>query len=100
MSEIEDGGAAFPRSATSDGNEQLSTEQDGMTLRDYFAAKAMNALIDGYDYEVREKSIHKADRTGFDDRPHKDGSSDATFASQLAEESYIIADAMIVARKR
>ena len=46
------GGPAFPRPAsldTADGTlqdgDQIVTEQDGMTLRDYFAAKAMAAMI-------------------------------------------------------
>lgn len=74
----------------------ITEPQPGMTLRDYFAAKAMTALIDGYDYEAREKSQKRSERTGFDDHPHAD--SDSTYASQLAEEAYIIADAMLKAR--
>lgn len=44
MSEKDTGGAAFPRAAA-----QLNigyvNEQRGMTLRDYFAAKAMQATV-------------------------------------------------------
>lgn len=87
MSKRDDGGAAFPQ----DTGHGTPCGGEGMTLRDYFAAKAMAALIDGYDYEAREKSITKADRTGFDDNPH---------ASQLAEEAYIVADAMLKARNQ
>jgi hypothetical protein len=51
---INDGGAAFPRAASEftrngtlkDGNDAI-TEQDGMSLRDYFAAKAMQQLVSG-----------------------------------------------------
>lgn len=40
------GGPAFPRPAVFTGAQGLaSIEQDGMTLRDYFAAKAMQALV-------------------------------------------------------
>ena len=40
-----DGGAAFPQS----GYEQWAPE-GGMTLRDYFAAKAMQGMIASYGY--------------------------------------------------
>jgi hypothetical protein len=40
MSEINDGGAAFPLMRSINGS-------DGMTLRDYFAAQAMQALLIG-----------------------------------------------------
>ena len=45
MSKIETGGPAFPRPfhETVDGN--FSIAQTGMTLRDYFAAKALNGLL-------------------------------------------------------
>lgn len=94
---VEDGGSAFPH--LTDGG-YTSSNNPGMTLRDHFAGLAMQGLIEGYDFEVREKSANKAERTGFDDLPHKDGSSDATFASQLADEAYLIADAMLVARQK
>ena len=38
MSTINDGGPAFPL------KEPLSSDHEGMTLRDYFAAKAMQGL--------------------------------------------------------
>ena len=40
-----DGGPAFPRGYHRDGN---SADHGGMTLRDYFAAKAMPAVITAY----------------------------------------------------
>ena len=70
----------------------------GMTLRDYFAAKAMAALIDGYDHEARMNSIDKNHRTGFDDNPNPDSKS--TYASLLADEAYLIADAMLAERQK
>lgn len=44
MSEKETGGPAFPFKFAHSNNEYISGE-DGMDLRDYFAAKAMQALI-------------------------------------------------------
>lgn len=46
MSEIENGGPAFPFAFT-DG----SRVSDGMTLLDYFAAKAMQAIISQPEWE-------------------------------------------------
>lgn len=62
---VNDGGAAFPRPISTDGipghdsaaiyregdNIEFSHAQDGMTLRDYFAAKALQGLLasDPYD---------------------------------------------------
>lgn len=93
-----DGGPAFPRTAhyEDDVSGYDHAGQDGMSLRDYFAAKAMAALIDGYDHEIRQASVNHADRTGFDDV--REGG--ATFAYELAGEAYIIADAMLAQRNR
>ena len=71
---------------------------EGMTLRDYFAAKALVGLIEGYDHEARVASIDPKKRTGLDDNPNKD--SNSTYASQMAEEAYMIADAMLAERKK
>lgn len=48
MSEIEDGGPAFPGP---DQTEKRKNIHEGMTLRDYFAAKAMQGMMtrDGFD---------------------------------------------------
>ena len=47
MSNLDNGGQAFPRQPWEyDGhNNVLQYQENGMTLRDYFAAKAMQALI-------------------------------------------------------
>lgn len=42
---INNGGPAFPGSAIAHGNGQVEYLPDGMSLRDYFAAKAMQAFI-------------------------------------------------------
>lgn len=66
------GGPAFPNAAFGSSR----NEQQGMTLRDYFAAKAMQGLIErrgGAELGSREKD-------------------------EVAEEAYILADAMLKAR--
>lgn len=65
MSGINNGGAAFPSAYSSDGN-------NGMTLRDYFAAKAMQELLSQDGYEVFKL---------------------------VASDAYKLADAMIKARE-
>ena len=65
MSTIETGGPAFPRDHAHDGH-------NGLSLRDYFAAKAMQGLIVG---------VEKP-RTGY-----------------IAIAAYAMADAMLAARK-
>lgn len=54
-------------------------ETQGMLLRDYFAAKAMQATINAWD--------------------SKGGDRAACIASIIAEESYELADAMLKARE-
>jgi hypothetical protein len=71
---VDTGGPAFP---TNEGD-------DGMTLRDYFAAKAMSQIMNEW-WDDREKN-----------------STDVTFdsdASLMAENCYVMADAMLEARK-
>ena len=45
MSKNNNGGAAFPVSNTEYPNGQIQFGTDGMTLRDYFAAKAMQGIL-------------------------------------------------------
>ena len=68
---ISTGGLAFPCGYHPEGN---SADQDGMTLRDYFAAKAMQGFIGNCDYNQTAKS--------------------------LAENAYYTADAMIAEREK
>ena len=72
MITLNDGGPAFPSTITDD-----SLHVGGMSLRDYFAAKAMQGLL--------AAQVH-----GFNDQPAK-----GPFASM----AYEMADAMINARK-
>ncbi len=67
---------AFPVTLLSGERYGQHNEHDGMTLRDYFAAKALPILME-----------HHSDRLPY---VHKD----------VAEESYRIADAMLAARTK
>ena len=77
MSDKKDGGPAFP---TVDANDEHDYGTRGMTLRDYFAAKALpvawSAFSDGY-YECDTGSINLS----------------------VAECAYQMADAMLAARE-
>jgi len=55
---IEDAGPAFPAAYT--GQHGLPTRAEGMTLRDYFAAKAMQADLEYQGLEGREDLVHAA----------------------------------------
>ncbi|QTO46364.1 hypothetical protein [Burkholderia latens] len=70
MSDIKDGGRAFPWCGDLNETPFISL---GMTLRDYFAAKAMAAIAPNFIDEWSEKSI--------------------------AETAYSLADAMLRARE-
>lgn len=70
---IEDGGLAFPLSVTEDSFDYL-----GMSLRDWFAGRAMQAQLTGF--------WHSEQHHGWSD-------------TEIAAEAYRIADAMIAARK-
>lgn len=85
MSTIKDGGPAFPG-----GVNQVYTNiepgeptQSGMTLRDYFAAKAMQALATANIAEI-------ADANGVEGEPVVD---------YMARAAYHVADAMLAARE-
>jgi hypothetical protein len=83
MSNLDNGGQAFPRQQWEyDGhNNVLQYQENGMTLRDYFAAKAMQAFITG------AMSDGTKLRTG-------DGDDKV-----VAKAAYIIADAMLKGRE-
>ena len=74
MNKIKDGGAAFPQSFA------MSPRPDqGMSLRDYFAAKALPTIIECCKGDTR-----------------KDGE---TLTDYFARMSYDVADAMLAARE-
>jgi hypothetical protein len=83
MSNTNTGGPAFPRPAVFTQTHGLaSPEQDGMTLRDYFAAKAMHDVM--------------ADWRRY--RQNESGSDFESDAISMAEDCYIMADAMLKVR--
>ena len=73
------GGPAFPRQPHRLANGMLEGNNEGMTLRDYFAAKAMQGLI-----ASPRGTPNGADATD----------------TYYAEMAYIMADAMLAERER
>jgi hypothetical protein len=82
MNNTNTGGPAFPDGST---NEWGNAYNGGMTLRDYFAAKAMQEMVGQYDFTFFE-----------DDKREKEGD---TFALVVAKNAYAMADAMLKARE-
>ena len=76
MSTIEDGGPAFAAGAFEHNSSGSLAWQDGMSLRDFFAAKAMQSLL-----------------TTIDEFP------DEHWRTGVATDAYSMADAMLAARK-
>lgn len=76
---------AFPIVIDLDGSVKYQT---GMTLRDYFAAKAMQAFI-----TLQEEALT---RDGFS----CDWSKDGTSSEIISEQAYGVADAMLRARQQ
>ena len=83
VSNIETGGPAFPTARVTinglDEQDGVQSFGPGMTLRDYFAAKAMQTLL-GSEY-TSEHGLHEG------------------WARALAHESYMVANAMLKARE-
>lgn len=79
----ETGGPAFPwQEVLIDGNgNSWSNQREGMTLRDYFAAKAMMGAFSSGAYEINMGPSHIDEMKG------------------LAITFYLMADAMLEARK-
>lgn len=75
-------GPAFPYSGIHKGEkENMIVDSHGMTLRDYFAAKAMAAIVrrwDGYSFG---------------------GGPNSPQYKELSEDAYLIAEAMLKARE-
>lgn len=76
MSEINDGGSAFPMLPPDTGVYQTWPAHPGMTLRDYFAGKVAMAIM------LRAENMSTADRV-----------------RRTAEDAYLMADAMLKARE-
>jgi hypothetical protein len=79
MSTKHDGGPAFPVPMFAVGHAKYEAQRQGLTLRDYFAAKAMQTLL-GSEY-TSEHGLHEG------------------WMGALAHESYMVADAMLKARE-
>jgi hypothetical protein len=84
MSNTNTGGPAFPDGST---NEWGNAYNGGMTLRDYFAAMAMQSLIAGSFTDIGQDGID-ANRHPFQN-----------VEDLMAETSYKYADAMLKARQ-
>lgn len=78
---------AFPSGVPRDGDTWASDM--GMTLRDYFAAKAMNRMIARAEMHFDD---HKKNNALFDQEEWE------YFHEYIAEQSYLIANAMMKAR--
>ena len=78
----DDGGPAFARPYSEDAN-----EQDGMSLRDYFAAAAITGLILHYHEGRPVGGWHKADDENY-------------VCRELSEVAYGYADAMLAERSK
>ena len=85
MNEINDGGPAFPHCF-----KQVSVNHfheqtfEGMSLRDYFAGKALVAMF----------AMEANPRVGTEVEPYN-----ARFNAVIAAQAYALADAMLAARK-
>jgi len=79
----DDGGSAFPKQPmiSIPGVGEIVNEQGGMTLRDYFAAKAMEGYCSLPWESVREWVTY------------------GEWPDRVASHAYLIADAMLEARK-
>ncbi len=98
---INDGGSAFPQRAYGQPD-----QSPGMSLRDWFAGMAMQAIVGSFRQTMRGKENARydsdADLTTFDrsmalDLNHKTGDCDG--ASEIAFDAYAIADSMLQARE-
>ena len=63
----------------------LADNEHGLTMRDYFAAKALSTILGQYDFTFFEN-----------DKDEKEGD---TFALIVAKNAYEMADAMLKARE-
>lgn len=84
MNQLDDGGNAFPH--TQDG--WTHSDRGGMSLRDYFAAKAMQAIV---------AKLPVVDREGEFGKPVPDKNK---YNADIANSAYWIADAMIAERAK
>ncbi len=79
MTDKQTGGPAFPSGLQEQSDDTVDSLHKGMTLRDYFAAKAMQAVMNDWMQSF-------------------DVFQDADTAECIARDCYIVADAMLKAR--
>jgi hypothetical protein len=85
----ETGGAAFPHDEHLDSStSMIHVPSQGMTLRDYFAAKALPAILAQEDNGIQAW------------QPDATGGSSITAAEAWARDAYKIADAMLAERAK
>lgn len=95
MSKIETGGPAFPIS-----EEAIARQMEGLTARDYFAAKAMPLAFQQFRETVgRNGSITLDDDFYFYRRTSADAEAEVTM-DEIAARAYEMADAMLKARNQ
>jgi len=87
------GGPAFPSVNDVRIGEYVSGGNAGMTLRDYFAAKAMPVILKQW----IDEAIQDGDRHEVSDPDNDDGPSDLAYLA--ASDCYAMADAMLKARE-
>ena len=99
------GGPAFPRPASEAHQHGMHKPQDGMTLRQYAAIK-LRVPDSGNDWldemirkSLRDEFAAKAMQAAINAWDVQGGDRAACIASIIAEEAYQMADAMLEARK-
>ncbi len=100
---VNDGGPAFPAVKTTiervqgHGYEAVTVVDPGMSLRDYFAAKAMQAMLSCY------KDTLLGDRSDGNDFDYSTFNRETAIdmnegCKEIAQDAYAFADAMLKAR--
>lgn len=103
---VDDGGPAFPGTAIANPGE-WAIAPVGMSLRDYFAAKAMQALISIGANAIKERKDANGNLYDDPDQPWYFGNWEASEekgnffgVTALACDAYYLADAMLAERKK
>jgi|694.fasta_scaffold03120_17 hypothetical protein len=101
MSKTDDGGTAFPLVVRHERDEYSA----GMSLRDYFAAKAMQAMVGNYRVVNHRNPLIEGDTTTTE--PHRSMMLDTDQktgehhgAVEIAGDAYAVADAMLRQRAK
>lgn len=87
-----DGGPAFPRPLSKLSSDEISHDQEGMTLRDYFAAQALVCPEVSTPLEFIEQEHSEMS-------PNQRDAARAYHFKAMAQRSYALADAMLAARR-